>query len=144
MRAYEAFRAYRDLGPLRTLDKLADITGQNRQTIGRWSRTSDWVARAAAWDDEQHMIEDRERLEAIRSMHANHRTAARAVQAYALAALRGLDTESASPADVARLLDLGTRLERLTLTQSVEQLQRGEGIALDDPWTRLARELSDA
>ena len=144
MRAYEAFRTFRDIGPLRTLDKLADVTEYKRQTIGRWSRTLDWIARAAAWDDEQHMIEDRERLEAIRSMHSNHRTAARAVQSYALQALQRLDISEASAADVARLLDLGTRLERLTLTTSVEQLQRGEGIAIDDPWSRLARELSDA
>ena len=66
------------------------------------------------------MIEDAERLESIRSMHSNHRTAARAVQAFALAALQLLDVDGMTPAHVARLLDLGTRIERQVLTTTVE------------------------
>ena len=143
-RAYEAFRTFRDLGPLRTLERLAHENDYSRSSINTLARTHDWFARAASWDDERHMIEDRERLEAIRSMHGNHLAAARAVQTFALAALDRLKIDGATAQDVARLIDLGTKLERQTLTMSVEQLQRGDGIAVDDPWSRLARELSDA
>ena len=139
-KAYSSFREYRDMGPLRSLGKMATTSRRNAE---HWSARHAWVARASAWDDEQHMIEDRERLEALRSMHSNHRAAARAVQAYALTALQRLSIDEASSADVARLLDLGTRLERLTLSTSVEQLQTSNGMPVDDPWSRIARELSD-
>ncbi len=77
------------------------------------------ASKPSAWDDERRMIEDRERLEALRSMHSNHVRAARAIEQVALVALSRLDPETTSAADVARLLlDLGTRLERLTLSTS--------------------------
>ena len=90
------------------------------------------------------MAADVERLEAIRTMHSNHARATRAVLSYALAALGRLDSDAASPADIARLVDLGTRLERLTLSTSVEELQGKPAVlATDDPWTRIQRELLD-
>jgi hypothetical protein len=47
--------------------------------------------------------------------------------------------------EAARLLDLGTRLERSTLLVSVEELQGRVSQPLDgvdDPWDRIARELA--
>jgi hypothetical protein len=67
------------------------------------------------------------------------------MQAHALAALQRLyaDADAVTPADGARLLDLRTRLERLTFSTSVEQLQTPNGVMpVEDPWTRRARELS--
>ena len=99
---------------------------------------------AAEWDDHVHMIEDAERLDALRSMHSNHRAAARAVQAFVLKALQLLDVDDVTAKDVTGLLDLGTRLERLTLSTGVEKLQTQHGVMpIDDLWTRLARELFD-
>lgn len=141
-KAYAAFRTWRDLGVRRA---LGSIPGTSLAMARRWSTAHCWAARAVAWDDETARLEDLDRLEALRSMHSNHARAARAVQQFALAALARLDIESASPADVARLLELGARLERLTLTESVEELQgKPAHIDVDDPWSRIARELSDA
>lgn len=141
-KAYDAFREYRDLGPRRGYRSVMEHRGS---MVPRWCRQWDWPARAVAWDDERAQIEDAERLEALRAMHSNHARAARAVQQYALAALARLDVADASPADVARLLELGARLERVTLTESVEELQgKPMHTDVDDPWGRISRELSDA
>lgn len=138
-RAYEAFREYRDRGASRTTENM---TTANRERAYRWSAKWDWVARATAWDDAQHMAEDRERLDSIRRMHRTHQVAARAAMTLALQALRQLQPEMMTASEVVRLLDLAQRLERQTLITSVEELQGIEQAAADDPWERIARELS--
>lgn len=52
-RAFQAFAAYRDLGPERTLDKAAAAYGRHVSLMRRWSARYGWRVRAAAWDDEQ-------------------------------------------------------------------------------------------
>ena len=137
--AYAAFREYRDLGPSRAHRQLA-----NPKRGERWSGRWDWVARASAWDDEQAMIEDAERLDALRNMHRTHQIAARAALTIALTALRQLDPQQMTAAEVARLLDLGIRVERLTLAQSVSELLGQGPTGVEDPWERIAHELSGA
>lgn len=135
--AYEGFRQYRDLGPTRTMDRLSISNTSARRWSGKW----DWVARAGAWDDELRMVEDAERVEAIRTMHRTHQRAGRAATQIALRALQQLRPESMSPGEVVRLLDLGARLERDGLTTAVE----GQGVGDlpgEDPWERIARELA--
>ena len=137
-KGYAAFRQYRDLGPHRRVERMENVS---RITVERWSARFDWVARCAAWDDAQAMIEDSERLDALRSMHRTHQLAARALQRFALAALAALPTEGVTAGDIARLIELGTKLERATLSQSVADLT-GQGVAVDDPWDAIAHELS--
>jgi hypothetical protein len=143
-RAYDGFRTFRDLGTTRTIPPAAELAGVREDTARKWSARYDWHERATAWDDEVHRIEDRERLEAIRTMHQNHRRAGRAAMLKALQALDHLQPQNIPAGAAARLLDLGSRLERQTLTVSVEDLQ---GLADDeevaeDPFERIARELA--
>ena len=138
--AHVAFRAFRDLGPLRTLDAL--VTDELPRTrLSSWSVKHDWRDRAAAWDDELHRTQDQVRLEAIRTMHDVHQRAGRAILSKALRALDAVSIEEIPPYVAGRLLELGARLERDTLTVSVEQLQGVEPIADEDPWELVAREL---
>lgn len=144
-RAYHAFRQFRDMGPLRDLGSVAG----SHVTVGRWSARWDWSARATAWDDALHMADDARRLEAIRTMHDNHQRAGRAALGKALAALQRMEPEDIPPYAVAKLLELGARLERDTLTVSVEELQGvfpahlpQIGAPVDDPWERISRELT--
>jgi len=138
-KAYGAFRAYRDLGPTR---RLADLVDYAPRTVRYWSTTHDWVDRALAWDDETHRLDDQRRLEAIRRMHDVHGRAARLALTRAIEALRGLDPAEIPAYAAARLLELGARLERDTLTVSVEELQGISALPLDgeDPWERIARD----
>lgn len=139
-RAYETFRRFRDLGPLRQLDMV--VAGETTiRTVREWSRRADWKDRAEAWDAEVHRMEDARRLEAIRTMHDVHQRAGRAVMQKALAALAAVTPEEIPPYAAARLLDLGARLERDTLVVSVEQLQGVQPPLMEDPWETVAREL---
>jgi hypothetical protein len=141
-RAHDGFRRYRDAGPLRSLSSIAEQLGVHVRTVKRWSARWDWPARAISWDDEAHRADDRRRLEALRSMHDTHQRAGRAAIAKALAALHEIAPADVGAASAARLLEIGTRLERQTLTISVEELQNVALIAaLDDPWDAIAREL---
>lgn len=66
-RAWEAFCAYRDLGPRRSIDKAwrALNPRHERATAPRhwreWARTLDWVDRAEAWDARVELIARGER-----------------------------------------------------------------------------------
>lgn len=138
-RAHEAFRTYRDLGPLRSLAQLSDVA--HLRTLQNWAQRHDWRDRAAAWDDELHRAADARRLEAIRDMHDIHSRAGRAVLTKALRALERVEASEIPPYVAGRLLELGARLERETLTVSVEDMQGIEPGALEDPWEIVAREL---
>ena len=143
-RKHAAFRAYRDLGPLRTLEESSRVAGIHVNTAQKWAAAHDWSARVTAWDDECHMLDDRRRLESIRTMHDQHQRAARAAMAKGIAALSQLQPEQIPAYAAARLLELGIRIERETLTTSVEELQgmaRRMGDAPEDPWEAIARDL---
>jgi hypothetical protein len=141
-KAYEFFRRFRDLGPLRTFEPLVDPEHSvSLQTIRTWSLRNDWKDRALAWDEEVHRAEDLSRLEAIRGMHDRHQRAGRLAQAKAIAALSEVQPEDIPPYAAARLLELGARLERDTLIVSVEELQGRTPAAPEDPWEQVAREL---
>jgi hypothetical protein len=145
-RAYVAFRRYRDLGPLRTVRASTDTPDGRRMPghVERWASRHAWVERAEAWDEELYRIEDSERLEAIRRMHATHQRAGRAAMPKGLRALEALPVERVPAGAAARLLDLGARLERDTLLVSVADLQGVtvvEEETFEDPWAVIAREL---
>jgi hypothetical protein len=145
-KAYGAFRAFRDLSPpARRPEDLAATLGIAPTQLSSWAMRWDWWQRAAAWDDEAHRIDDQERLEAIRAMHLNHRRAGRAAMLIAMQALQAVDPETIAPYAAARLLELGARLERSTLTVSVEELQGLDSeTSADDPWEQIARELGSS
>lgn len=142
--AYASFRIFRDLNPLqRKLTKVAQDANiserQARVLAAKW----DWRDRVAQWDDECHRIEDVERLESIRQMHKLHRSAGRLAISKAMQALQLLEPNEITPGTVARLLELGTKLERMTLLTSVEEMQgfEEEDEEAEDAWERIAREL---
>lgn len=141
---HSAFRVFRDLPPVqRKIETVAERVGISPRRCAEWAIEWDWRDRATAWDDACHRIEDAERLEAIRSMHAMHRKAGRAALVKGMQALPNIDIERASVNSVIQLMKLGAWLERSTLTVSVEELQGIEVEAddADDPWERIAREL---
>ena len=142
-KAYAAFRTFRDLPPAsRALDQT--ITDVSARQVRNWAQRYNWRERAEAWDDQCNRVEDAERLDAIRSMHADHRQAGAAGRLKAVEALQLLDAATIPPAVIVRLLDVSAKLERSTLIVSVEELQGldFEDEEAEDPWERIARELA--
>ena len=143
--AYEAFRAYRDLGPMRAVAdvRLEDVRSS---TISNWAMRHHWRERARAWDDHAYREADALRLDALRNMHRTHQLAGRVAIAKALSALQGIEPADIAAGVAVRLLDVGTRLERSTLATSLAELQ-GVNVDVDDeqetdPWDVIARELA--
>lgn len=135
-RAYAAFRQYRDLGPTRSARQVG-----THGAIARWAREHRWADRARAWDVETHRLEDARRLDAIRQMDSDHQQIARAMIAAGLRSLQ--DNPELTPHQAARLLDLGTRLQRSALTG--EHLPAPAPLVdVEDmsPLERIARELA--
>lgn len=150
--AWHAFRAYRDLGPRRSLDAVDrllyphstpgerresatpdggdDAPRRRRGCLSRWSRVHDWVARASAWDAHLDRAARISQVEAVKAMNARHAAIAKAVQAKAVEALRLLAAGEMDASDVIRCLVEGSKLERLALgqvTDAVRQDVKAEG-----------------
>lgn len=138
-RAYEAFRAFRDLGPTR---RLVDVPDTKLGTVRGWSQRYRWQERARAWDGEAYRIEDARRLEARRQMDERHGGAARTLLDAGLRALSELGP--LTPHQAARFVDLGARLERAALLGEhlppppAAELEEAEELS---PLERIAREL---
>lgn len=60
-RPYAGFVLYRDLGPERSLEKVATSLGKSRSLMSRWSADFAWVERVAAFDADQERAEQEAR-----------------------------------------------------------------------------------
>lgn len=122
-KSFEAFRGYRDLGPNRSLSRLARTIGAraNYKTwLSQWSIKHGWVARVHAWDDEQ----DRIRLEAsadeVRAQARRHADVADRLILLATRVLdkyEDLDFAMVNPKDLVRLVDVGVKVGLLARGQ---------------------------
>src|SRR5262245_7837083 len=99
-KAYGAFRLYRDLPPAQrsNVAAVAEQAGFSERRCRDLATEWQWRERADAWDDACHRVEDAERLDAIRAMHAIHRRAGRSALAKAVQALNLLNPEHMTPA----------------------------------------------
>lgn len=145
-RAYDGFRAFRDLGPKRRVKHLYGTIEYTDPTIRQWSAKWNWFERAKAWDAHLYRLEDDQRLAKLADMQRQHALAGKLALAKAIAALQELSPKEIPGAVAVRLLELGTRLERSTLTTSLAELQGldDEPGDAEDPWAVIARELTGA
>lgn len=153
-RAYEAFAIYRDMGPSRSLAKVAKKLGKAISLIERWSRKWNWVERAALYDDELDRQYRAEQEEERKKMAERHAKQAMMIQNKIVQRLQTLDPNQLSPSDLIRWFDIAVKVERLARGQSTEitKLEHNGQVSvnndyitqriLSDPESReLAREL---
>jgi hypothetical protein len=50
-RAYEAFSAYRNKGPARSIAKASEVIGKSATVLKKWCAKHEWSKRAAAYDE---------------------------------------------------------------------------------------------
>lgn len=151
---FEGFGIYRDLGPSRTLPRVAEALGKSMVLIQKWSTTWNWVARCSAWDDEADRLQrDRdlvERQKAIQKMRDSHaQLGAAATQVAASILVKHADDPKnpntnreamakASLSDAARLIQVGSTLERLSRGESTERIEIREAQRWVDTFTEVA------
>src|SRR5262249_19320938 len=122
-RAFAAFGAYRDLGPRRSLRAACRqyYGGETKAKLGQlegWSSKWNWVARAAAWDDEQDRVAREAQLETIKEMNRRHAEEAVELQQKALERLKAMNPEELKASEVLDYLVQAAKLERLARGES--------------------------
>ena len=137
VKAYEAFRIYRDLGPERSMRKAGEVLGKSMGTLDRWTSRFDWRLRVEAYEDELERARLKERNESIAKMHNRHAQLSRKMQAKALKRLETLKPSELSPADLLKYVEVATKLERVSMgePETIEERR-----TLEDPSTSNARE----
>jgi len=122
-RAYAAFCVYRDLGIERSLDKAlatANKKPTNRRHWARWMEKYNWVKRTKAYDDYIERKKREEKEKAILDMAERHAKLAMAFQQRIAERIKVIDPSELSPSDMAKWLDIATKLERLSRGEPTE------------------------
>ncbi|MFI1830738.1 hypothetical protein ACH41E_30515 [Streptomyces sp. NPDC020412] len=146
VQAFEGFALYRDLGPARSVTKVARELHKSRTLVGRWSRSFAWVMRAAAYDREQDRLFLAEQAQARRDVARRHAKLAQAVQGKAVARLQTLDPRELSPSELLRYIQVAAEIERRAVGEGpvsglVEERDQGAGVeALSDEERRARME----
>ncbi|MFF2650463.1 hypothetical protein [Streptomyces sp. NPDC058045] len=133
VQAFEAFAVYRDLGPARSVTKVARELDKSRALVGRWSRQFAWVMRATAYDREQDRLFLAEQAQARREIARRHAKLAQAVQGKAVARLQTLDPRELSPSELLRYFQVAAEIERRAVGEApvgpVEDRDEGVDVA---------------
>ncbi len=136
--SFQAFAVYRDLGPARSVTKVARELDKSRALVGRWSRQFAWVVRATAYDREQDRLFLAEQAQARREIARRHAKLAQAVQSKAVARLQTLDPRELSPSELLRYIQVAAEIERRAVGEApaagtVEERDQGADVrALTD------------
>lgn len=129
VKPWEAFVIYRDMGPDRSIRKVAQQLKKSSTIIGRWSSEWDWQERVAAWEGEQDRLARADQVKKIAEMRRLQAQRGAKMQEKAMEALEQMEIEKLSPADVVRLMAEGAKLERLgrgDVGEVIEQRDGGE------------------
>ncbi len=110
--AFEAFVIYRDMGPERSLAKVARQLGKSTTLVEKWSARDHWVNRVTAWEAEQDRIWLAQQVASRREVGRRQLRIANAMQAQLVQALSRLDLTTLSARDLAYWLDISTKVQR--------------------------------
>lgn len=110
--AFEAFCAYRDLGPERSMVKLSDKLQKSKSTLEDWSRVNGWQTRIAAYNTAMDKVDRKKRRLAIQKMADRHSRIAAMFQEKVILRLQDLDVNTLSPSDLIRMFEVSAKVER--------------------------------
>ena len=127
--AFQAFAAYRDMGAERSLHKVAEKLSKSDALMKRWSSQWHWGIRADAWDDELDRRSCRELQKGIAEMRKNHVGIAKAMLVKSLQALQRIPVDEMTPRDVATMVDVPAKLERISRGEVTERTEGKQTIA---------------
>ena len=130
--AFEAFACYRDMGASRSLAKVSRALCKSKALMERWSTDHDWVKRVAAWDAEKDRVARETQLKDIISMRERHAAIAKKMLDTADAALNNVNTKDVSTNEIARLVEIASKLERISrgdVGDVIEERNGGEAVS---------------
>jgi len=118
-KAYYLFCRFRDLGPTRSLRKLARVQDSDSKPLASlvnlksYSRDYQWFERARAYDDYRAEKERIDNEQHIVEMNRRQAEDGRFFQQIAVESLKELEPEKLRPTDADRLFNTGVKTERL-------------------------------
>lgn len=131
-KAFQAFCVYRDLGYERSIPKVCEALKKNKTTITDWCSKYEWVNRAAAWDEEQDRIVREKQIKDIVKMRQRHAKIASDMLEKAARALNSIPPEEIKPQDISRMVDVASKLERLSRGDTSEVVEERDGGKADN------------
>lgn len=120
IQAFNSFVEYRDMQPKRVVNRVKNKSAKN------WSQKYKWVDRAKAYDDFLDEIRRKEQQKDIAKMRDRHAKVATEMLDKAQTALAMLDPDDVSAQDIARLVDIATKLERISRGDAGEVVEQRE------------------
>lgn len=122
-KAAAAFDEYCELGPGRSLAKLAKKLDKNVGQLERWSSQFQWVLRAREYDREQAAERRHAQEEAVARMNEEHALLGQTQAQHAVKLIEDLIIEQRfTPAAAVQLLKISVDLERVARGASTEQI----------------------
>jgi hypothetical protein len=149
-KSFHAFTLYCDLGPGRSLAKLAEQFGETSVSLRRLEQLSSkwsWVSRAASFDDDQDRqkreLNDRDR----RSMSERHARMAMLIQSATLdqtkkwlQRLQAAHEPIWTPDQVTRMLATSVQIERVARGEPSEIIRKENGEAAPEDYSKWSPE----
>jgi hypothetical protein len=132
-KAFRAFVAYRD-DEDRSLVKVGCELGVSPQLIERWSRRWRWVERVAAWTDHLDAEKRRARVKAIEELEQRHAQLAKSMLNLAVKELirrQNEPVERLTATELARLVEVSVKVERLALGADTERIGGEVGMRIE-------------
>jgi hypothetical protein len=138
--AFEAFAHYRDQGVGRSLRLVAEALGKSEALMGRWSSRHTWIRRAHAYDaelDRRKRLADLGEVEKMRrrqtklALQMQHLGALELSKMVAEAERRKKKRGSLDDALILKLIDAGSKLERLNRGEPGEIVQSNAAEGVD-------------
>lgn len=131
--AFEAFARYRDMGASRSLAKVSREVCKSKALMERWSTEHDWVKRVAAWDAEKDRVARETQLKDIIDMRQRHAAIAKKMMDTADNALNNIKPDEVSTNEIARLVEIASKLERISRGDVGDVIEERDGGTAVDP-----------
>ena len=132
--AFDAFCISRDMGEggaRRSYRKVRERLGKSDTMVERWARRYRWGERVKAWDDELDRRVREEHVKGIAGMRKRHACIAEEMLEKARRALFCIPEDKMTAQDIARLVDVASKLERISRGEATERTEGKHEVAGD-------------
>lgn len=131
---YNAFCIYRDLGPGRSIQKVANKRSGSGglSKLKEWSSKYLWIERAAAYDEHLDGVWRSGFEEEIHEMAARHAREAKLFQEKVHERLEKIDPDELKPHELIKWYETGVKIERLSRGVSTENVKREEFLGVKE------------
>lgn len=126
-RNYGLFLMYRDMGRIRSVSQIAELSPLTYPGTSRLSAMNRWVERAGLWDAEQDRLAAIQLQSQREDMAKRHAKAATSLMEKALERLKTLNIKDISPHALILMIDTAAKIERAAL--GLETLNKGASSA---------------